>query len=289
MRNEIFRFAVCVVLLKNATAYAGETITNTNNEVVVSVGGQNLAYHEVPSSLASAPVRQDGYFDSNIGTMPAFGLDVTRQGTLAGISNVFLALDMTGAVGKTEYTGTAFSTQCNGIPTSILVCSPVSRPHAERDSEFTFDVDAKIGKAIPLGSRAQVTPYVTVGAQVWDRNAAWLNGDDSYRQWDAGTGILVQCAATNRLVLGVDVALEEVFGAHAHEDGVVYPLGSRPLLAAALSADYAVTRRLHLAVTYRFQHFRYGISPVRGPQGGSIEPASWTTTQAVMAGIGWRY
>jgi hypothetical protein len=94
---------------------------------------------------------------------------------------------------------------------------------------------------------------------------------------------------TSRLVLGAYLALEEAFGVHAYEDGVVvFPLRSRPMFAAALKAGDAMTRRLHLGLRYGFENFRDGISPVRG-RGCSFASASWTTTQTVMAGIGWRY
>ena len=297
---------VCALMAGYAPAYAeNSAITSANNEIGLSIGGENIAYHEHYDRAETWPSTSDGDLDSQIGTMPALALNFSRQGALFGVSNVFLALNVSGAVGKTEYTGTTIYQHCRGIIPGTNYCSsywPEYGPYSEHDTEATVDVAGKIGKAFPLGARAQVTPYVTIGGHLWNRNVASQNGDDYYWNLEAGPGVLIQYAATNRLVLGVDLAALESFAAHAHENGTDFRLGSRPMLTASLSADYAVSKRFHLTARYTVEHFRYGASPSEncspgetvgpfGTQGPmcSFEPSSWTTTQAMMVGASYAF
>ncbi|MDC6237023.1 hypothetical protein PP724_22935 [Ralstonia solanacearum] len=283
-----------------ASAMASDAITAANNTIGLAIGGQNLAYHESPEGTAlnipstigtGSAALPDGYLDSQIGTMPALSLSASRQGEVLGIPDVFTALNVMGAMGTTEYVGSQYTQHCNGIPGTSWYCSaswPSLDPHTRRDKTYTLDVLAKIGKAFPIGQRAQVTPYVSVGAHGLDRH---MN-----RYWHllAGPGVLVQYAVTGKLVVGADLAVQEVFSAHARESGVNYSLGSRPAVGLGLSADYAVTRRLHLTASYNLQRFRYGASPTqRNPSSNwkpyAFEPSSKTAIQSVMVGIAWAY
>jgi hypothetical protein len=281
----------CALMACCLSAQANDAITSANNEVGLSIGGENTSYHELASSEGGGPSGPDGYLDSNIGTIPAFGMNLTRQGGLFGISNVFLALDVTGAIGRTEYTTGAYPYQhCSGLPGTSFYCSFSSTKYGsytESDQGFTIDTSVKLGKAFPIGASAQVTPYLTVGAQTWHRNVRLFQGnDDYYRNLEAGPGLLFQYSPTSRLVLGADFALEETFGAHAHEGEQDFALGSRPMETVALTADYAITKSLHATVSYSLQHFRYGAS---GVIDGTYEPSSWTTNQTAMLGLAFAY
>jgi opacity protein-like surface antigen len=266
-----------------ASAHADDAITAANNEIGLTIGGENIAYHESAKEVQN-PAGPDGYLDSNIGTMPAVGLNLTRQGALFGIEGVYLSLNVSGAVGKTEYTtGSAVYQQCSGIPGTSsygTFCDSLLGRYSESHSNFTVDAAAKIGKAFMIGSHAQLTPYLEYGVHEWQRSLSFC--DCNYSHQEIGPGVLVQYALTRRLVMSANVSVTETLNARAREDGVDYRLGSRPVETVGLGIDYALTRRVHATASYSLQHFRYGASPVIA---GSLEPNSWTTNQAVMLGL----
>jgi hypothetical protein len=282
-----------IATLAGSAAQANDAITAVNNEVGLSIGGENISYHEWQSG-SSIPTQPDGYLDSNYGTMPAVGLSLTRQGSIFSISNIYTALSVQGAFGRTQYSGSMSHSICSGTPGTGLddtrSCGVKWEPYRTSTSDDTLDVSARIGKAFPLGARAQITPYVVFGAHAWNRNVPWLNGDDVYWNLIGGVGGLGQYALTNRLVLGLDVGALESFAANAHENGLDFHLASRPMLTGTLSADYAATKHLHLTASYSVAHYRYGGSPsVCIGESCSFEPDSLTTTQTVMVGIAYSY
>jgi hypothetical protein len=292
MRQAILAAIAAAILCVSAAVHADDAITAVNNEVGLSIGGENISYHEA-SDGGELPDGPDGYLDSQIRTMPALSLNVTRQGALFGVSNVYLSLAVSGSAGKTQYVGSAEVPHCNGIPGTSSFCSMESFTNeevAERDNESSLDASGRVGKASQFGARAQITPYVEFGAHAWNRNLSFMNGNDVYWNLSGGVGVLGQYALTNRLVVGLDLGALESFAANAHENGVDFHLGSRPMLTGALSADYAATKHLHLTANYSVAHYRYGGSPsVCIGESCSFEPDSWTTTQTVMVGIAYSY
>lgn len=305
MKNDALFLAAVALFGMGEVAHANESIEAANTEIGLSMGGQNIAYHEVGLQSVGMPqaynwagggAEPDGWLDSQVGTMPAFSIALSRQGDLLGLNNVYLSAVVTGAVGNTKY-GTYGWTPHYAANNQGMW--ETYGPIGEADQDFAVDGSFKIGRAFELGQRAQITPYVTFGGRVWSRNVSWFYGDDYYWHLAGGVGVLAQYAVTPRLVVGLDASAQEAFSANAHEGGVDFPLGSRPMLAGALTADYRLTKHLHATASYSVQRIRYGNSPGEGPVYGgampgdptyqSMEPQSRTVTQTVLVGMAYSF
>lgn len=304
--REAFHHVLVPLLLAAPAAHAlaNDAITAANNTIGLAIGGQNIAYHEsaegawlnVPSTTGTGSAAlPDGYLDSQIGTMPALSLSASRQGELFGIPDVFTALNVTGAMGTTTYIGSKYTKHCNGVPGTSWYCSSAWTsldPHTERDREIMIDVLTKVGKSFPIGARAQITPYLAFGGRWWNQNVGDYH--PLYR-WNliTGPGVLAQVAVTSKLVLSLDLAVLETFGAHTQANEVDFQQGSRPAFALGLTTDYAISKRLHMTVSYNARLQRYGASASQKTGWASMpyaqEPDSKMTTQSVMVGLAWSY
>ncbi|WP_270956518.1 hypothetical protein [Burkholderia pseudomallei] len=259
--------AASLVTVMSGPVLANGAIDAANNEVGLSVGGQNTSFQ------AGA--------DSTIGTMPAFGVNVQRQGPLFGIQNVYTALAVNGSAGRQTYqTPAGFDRSCARFA-----------PYSESDSAFAIDVSGKVGKGVPLGAAWQLTPYIEGGYHYWNRHVSWSPSGYAYQHGYVGLGLLTQYAPTSRLVVGLDLSAAETISPNVHVQGQSLSLQSRPILAATFSADYALTQRLHLTASYGVQRFRYGQSQLVDTvySGLAFEPSSQTTTQSIMLGAAYAF
>ncbi|MFK4448379.1 opacity protein-like surface antigen [Caballeronia udeis] len=282
-----------IATLAGSAAQANDAITAVNNEIGLSIGSQNIAYHESNGAPSWLPTGPDGYMDSEIGSMPSYALTYSRQGSLFGLSNVYTQLNATVTAGQIEYTSGSIVTmtmKCSGLPgtSSTSYCSeePVQSSFAQNHSSYEIDLSGRLGRAFEVSKKAQVTPYVSLGGHYWLRHAPGA-GEDTYTNGYAGIGALTQYALTPRLVVGLDAGVAETFGAASFESNVRYPLGSRPMIAASLGVDYAVSKRWHVTAAYAMAHWRYGASNFQSSH--TYEPADWTTTQTVSIGIAYSY
>lgn len=266
-------------------AHANEAIIDSNNEIGISAGNENFQYHEhneFPPGESVRDVNPPHWLDSNVGNMPAINLHLSRQGPLFGISDVFTSIDLTYAKGNTTYVGN--SVQYEWLSYHGPDISRVYSPLRFNSPGWTADAAVKVGKGIPLGSRWQLTPYLTAGAHVWNRDSNYPHNYYSHGQ--AGIGFMLQYSPISRLVLGLDASAQEAFSSKVSENGEVYDLGSKPILTGKISADYAMTRHWHVTASYTVSQFRYGHSQVIN---GVWEPSDVTTTQTVMGGLAYSF
>lgn len=267
MQKSILRLvAASLVTVISGPVLANSAIDAANNEVGLSVGGQNTSF-------------QSGR-DSTIGTMPAFAVNVRRQGPLFGLQNVYTALDVNVSAGRQTYqTPAGFNRACSCFA-----------PYSESDSAFALDVSGKVGKGIPIGADWQVTPYLEGGYHYWNRHVSWSPSGYDYQNGYVGLGLLTQYAPTSRLVVGLDLSAAETISPSVHEQGESLSLQSRPMVAATIGVDYALTPKTHLTASYGVTRYRYGQSQLVGSSNGfAFEPASQTTAQTFLVGVSYHF
>ncbi|MBK3779838.1 hypothetical protein G3A43_06195 [Paraburkholderia aspalathi] len=249
-----------------------------NNHYSVQFGLSNLSYHEADNENQVGGGRA---LDSEHGNQVAMQEEWSRQGALLGIPGVYTALGLTLSGGPTSYDGQAIDLKRpNGIGDSLTY----------HHASMMLDVDAKLGKALRVLPRLQVTPYLKYDFNFWKRSAL-----ETYTHHELGLGLLSQYALTPRTVVGVDVAVTKTLGAQvATTDGVTEQVSSRWTQSVGLTGDYALSRHLHLLASYQFRHFSYGKSAYvagryDGMQAVWFEPTSRTTTHMVMAGLSYNF
>jgi hypothetical protein len=245
-----------------------DPIQAANSHLAVLTGVATLAYYEY--ATGGGP-----YLDSETGALPALTVDAARQGTLLGIEDVYAQSDLTLIAGPTHYTGASLAT---GAPEDFNHCT----------SEFDYSL--KLGKGFRVSPRLQVTPYFEYALRYWARMS-----QESYLENDLGAGVLTQFAVTSKLVVGADVALTKALTADVVTPGFTLHQPSNLSPAVTLSADYALTRRLHLVGSYQYRHAHYGQSKTAdgttyyGIPGNWYEPADRVTQNVVMAGVSWTF
>ena len=246
-----------------------DPIQTANSHIGLAAGVATLAYHEYGTG-GSGP-----YLDSETGALPALTLDVARQAAVAGIENIYVASALTLVSGPTHYAGTSLAT---GAP--------------EDFSHWTAEVDysLKLGKGFKVAPQWQVTPYFEYSLRYWARMS-----EENYLENDIGGGVLTQYAITPKLVLGADMALTKAVTADVITPDFTVHQHSNWSPAFTLSADYALTRRLHLLASYQYRHSHYGQSETAdhttyyGLPGNWYEPADRITQNLVMAGASWAF
>lgn len=252
-----------------AAAQANQTLLDANNGIQVAAGGYNLNYKETLAGSSKLS-------DTEQGTQAGYQLRVSSQGTVLGVRNFYLSSTIGYATGRTDYNG-SLQNRSTGAFT----------PYQRQTRNQTLDLTMKLGKAFPIGPDAQVVPYIYYADHYWDRDGRddLYGYDERFKHNGIGVGGLAQYALTSRLVVSVDGSLGTTFGA-AMTTGLTsgtFHLGNATVVTGEVGLDYALSQRWHLNATYRITHFNYGQS---GFINGYYEPASRTTAQTFVAGIG---
>lgn len=252
-------------------------IANADDELALSVGATQLHYREL-DLLHQSPSH---YLDADSGTQPLVEGSWRRQGSLAGLDNIYTGVDVDYARGHTAYSGYTID------PASR---SGIGAPVEQGYTGMQFDAGLRLGRAVPVGAarRLQITPYLAYRFHDWTRNAL-----ERYRHQAAGIGVLCQYALTSSLVAEADVTVARTFDARMHTPGLpAAVLGSRYDDAAGLGLDLALSERLHVRLGYRIERFGYGNSATAsgyyGQQYGRwFEPTSRTWLQTASLGLAW--
>lgn len=273
------KLAAIVTTIYGVPAIADTSITGSNNEVSVALGAHHLRYHELDVYHQTG----GAYLDSESGTQPAVRTTLSRQGPLFGIRDMYSAFELTAAAGHSNYGGY-----------SILVASPHGIGAPLRQNKFGVTVDAgfKLGRSFELfrpGS-FQVTPYLDYGYHRWARDSI-----ETYSNHFAGVGLLLQYAASTRLVVTADLAVDRMLLAQVHTaHGVDETLSPGMVRTLRLAGDYRITPHLHATATWQARSFNYGQSATvsgwySGMYGDWYEPTSKTIEQLLMVGIAYAF
>jgi hypothetical protein len=240
-----------------------DPIQAANSHFAITAGAATLAYHEYATGGGA-------YLDSETGALPALTLDAARQGNLLGIPDLYTDGALTLISGPTHYSGSSLATD-----------APESFSHWTAEVDYSL----KMGKGFRVAPRWQVTPYFEYALRYWARMS-----QERYLENDVGAGVLTQYAVTPKLVVGADVAMTKPLTADVITPDFTVHQQSNWNPTMTLSADYALTRRVHLLASYQYRHAHYGQSRTAdhttyyGIPGNWYEPADRTTQNIVMAG-----
>jgi hypothetical protein len=265
--------ASALLLASGATA-ANPAIDAVNNQWTVSVGKQRMDYHEMDNSNV-VPTR---YLDSETGSQPWIGATFSKQLNIRSMENIFLKASVAFASGHTTYNG--------------YLDDPGHTPHRGKTDTTTFDTDFKVGKGFLLGSHVQVTPYVSYGIHVWNRDMEEhdkAHGSiETYSHSAYSFGTMGQFAFTPDLVLNIDGSVGRTSGGRMHSNYTDddYELGSRTVTTLDLGLTYLAGKNWTVNGGYRLCKFSYGQSPAVNAY---IEPESTTKLQTIYLGVGHKF
>jgi hypothetical protein len=162
-----------------------------------------------------------------------------------------------------------------------------------KDPATVRDLDFRLGKGFDLHRSVMLTPFFGMGWHDWHRDLHQYN--ETYRHAYYGAGVLLQASPHAGLVLSADALIGRTFNAEiavsdipGFAPGSTLPLGDAGMYKLGLSADYAVTRSLHVNTGVEWSHFKYGASPP-DPTGSYNEPESRTNHVAFKIGVGYAF
>jgi hypothetical protein len=244
-----------------------------NTQVGLGIVGHRIDYYETTPTIPR--------FSSERGWLPGLQLGLSAMGPMGDVTNIYVMGAFTWIQGRTEYGASG---------------GPVT---ADRSGADIRTLDIRLGKGFDVAANWMITPYLGVGYRSWNRDLSNRSGpfgySELYEHGYVGGGLLVQWAATDRIVLsasglvGTTLApkMATSFNGGALIDPLTYDLGSSAVYMAGLSADYAITREWHANAGVDFLSFRYGASAVA--LDGSLEPDSRTSNWTLKAGFGYSF
>ena len=113
-----------------------------------------------------------------------------------------------------------------------------------------------------------VTPYLGVGTHDWKRNPGYA---EDYSNDYVGGGLLVQYSPPPRLVLSANGLVGSTFNSNIDVAGAFSaPLGNSTFWQTGLSADYAVTRSIHVNAGVEWEGFKYGETALRRSMASAV-------------------
>jgi len=251
-------------------AHANDSIITSNNQMSIDIGNHFLDYHELTSG-------GQGYADSEVGSQPAAKLSIVQQSTFLGVKDIYTALSYEYSRGLTDYTGALQNLQTGA-----------TTPYNTVTRNATSDYDLRIGRSFAVVgyTDVQVTPFFDYGYHSWSRFPEGAYGyQENYANQEAGLGLLVQYAVTPKLVVNGELEFGHLIDPKMDTAGSPeFILHSRASNSLAFGVDYAMTRTVHVNMSYQLTSFQYGQSAVNSQE--LFEPDSKTAVQSVMAGIG---
>lgn len=244
-----------------------------NTQVGLSIVGQRVDYYETTST--------DPRFSSEAGWLPGLQFGLSAMGPAGPVSNIYFMGAFTWLYGQTQYGASG---------------GPV---RSDRSGADIRALDLRFGKGFEIAADWMVTPYLGMGYRGWDRSLSNRFGpsgyDELYEHTYIGGGMLLQWAATERLVLSASgligttsaPTMKTSYNGGFPINPWTYNLGPSSIYMAGLSADYAITNKWHINAGIDFLGFRYGASP--WAPDGTREPDSQTSHWTVKAGFGYSF
>jgi hypothetical protein len=252
-------------------ASAPNYIISSNNQFSVDYTQVNFGYKEIGNGILGPPGVK---LDTEGGWVPGVSVSLSLMRDFGGLSNLYFSARYSYFSGETNYTGALIG---GGPFGSVLA----------KDGATVNDVDVRLGKGFALGPNAMITPFFGIGYQDWDRA---VNAGEDYTHGYYGAGVLLQVSPFSRLVLSADGLVGETFGSHIDVNAVppVLPgfsgaLGNSTIYKLGLSADYAVTKVLHVNAGLEYENFSYGMYCCTA---GFGEPDSRTSNLTFRVGAG---
>lgn len=258
-----------IATLLSSAAMANDTIKAVNNKASIAyTAGTDFDFSKTDI---------DGLTSGETGgSQNGVTLAVSTQRDMLGVSDVYIAADVTRMTGDTRYTGFAD----NGgtwVPAT-----------AKADYK-SLDFALKVGKGFAIAPAAQLTPYVTIGARKWDRD---LTAEGSYFEkrsnFHYGLGAILQYAVNDKLVL----AAEGSYSLNAKSEvkwvdgGDTYSSDNKGTTKLGFGATYRVTPNMSIFADYTWTQTKFGASNIVN---GYADPANTTKTQRVNVGMAYNF
>ncbi|MGO8914842.1 MAG: hypothetical protein ACLQJR_02920 [Stellaceae bacterium] len=243
-------------------------IRKADNGVSLDAGETYLDYAETSGGVTA---------DTEKGWLPTVGLGF---GMLAfhnaPIPNLYFRLDARASIGSTAYNG--------ALCDQFGFCTP----YQSTTNDQIYTGAAQLGRAFELGRAVLLTPFAEIGYRYWSRDLKGIGGyGETYQNWDAMGGLLLQYSPASRWVLSLSGAAGTTFGASVETSGESFPLGSQLIWRTQGKIGYRLSERIELSLSGEYQSFGYGASPVDA--NGFYEPDSTTHETTLLLGIAYHF
>ncbi len=257
--------------------FVSNTIRDANNQIGLRATDMDFHYLET----ADPAFGLAGPLDEERGWVPGLALNFSEMQDV-GVKNLYFNVELSWSQGHTKYIGGFIG------PPATPFGSIISRSGAK-----VFDSDFRFGEGFDMGSQAMLTPYLGIGSHSWNRG---VNAGELYSHYYVGAGLMAQVSPFQATVLSAYGLVGTTLASHIKVAGdPTFPGFSSSLRNSVLfkfgaSADYALTRQLHLTAGIDAVAFNYGAStPVPVPGGLANEPSSRTFNTTLNVGVGYGF
>ena len=256
-----------------ATPPAMNAITTSDNQISVDFIDTDFGYTEYAAiAVPGTPV--GGKLDTEGSWVPGVNASLSLMKNWI-VDNAYFNAQFSYSSGSTRYVGETG----RGGGYGAVVTS---------DTAKVFDTDFRLGKGFAVADNVMLTPYFGIGSHYWRRGPF----PESYSNGYAGAGLLGQVAASSQLVFSGYGLVGGTFGSgitvatHSGIAGWSGDLGDSAAYKLGGSADFAITRNLHVNAGDDYSNFEYGRSPFVN---GNVEPHSTTSNVSLKAGVGYAF
>lgn len=248
-------------------------ISFSNNQIRVQAITTYVDYTETGNGTLGT---KTGILDTESGPVGGFAVAFSFMNNLL-LQHDYLELNADFSNGKTKYIGS----YQGGTYGSVV-----------SQSAATFhNFSGRYGRSFSLKDRFMLTPYFELGRHQWYRG---VNSGELYSHNHYGLGIMGQYSPIKKWVYSANLMYGYTFGSaitvnsSAGFNGFTGALGNSAKYRAALSADYAISKALHLNTGIEYVSFSYGMSGIFPIGGGYVawEPDSKTNFTIFRLGLG---
>ena len=256
----------------SVAAFAGTSdIKASNNQVGIQLIGTNVNYKETGNGTVGAAGKT---LDTENGNVNGFALTASVMRDL-WLGNDYMAAEYSRNSGSTGYVGSAQG----GVYGSVVRSSGATM------NDYSF----RYGKGFSLSEQVMLTPYGEIGHHQWYRG---VNLGETYTNSYYGVGVMGQYSPIPKLVMTANGFVGSTARSNIDVTGIGSAnLGNSGLYRIGLSADYAITAKIHGNVGVDYTSFKYGASAWQSLGGGLTwaEPNSSTNNTTVKAGLGYAF
>jgi opacity protein-like surface antigen len=270
--------------LKDGPAWVPASIIEANNQIAIQFAATNFDYTETGDPARGL----SGTLDTERNWVPGVSVELSLMRDWI-VSNFYFNARYTYLGGTTDYRGERVF-DAYEYPTEY---GSVSLKNGAAVNDFDF----RLGKGFEVQPNLMVTPYLGVGYHDWQRK---VNDGEEYSNGYVGGGMLVQWAPASGFVLSAHGLIGSAFGSYIDVLGSYHPasvmatiggvfsgpLGDSAIYRVGLSADYALTRTIHLNAGVEWVDYKYGESAIYD---GWYEPDSSTSNTTVRVGLGYAF
>jgi hypothetical protein len=272
MLKKILYLIAYTMVSAGACADTGD-IKFSNNQIRVQAISTYVDYTETGNGTLGT---KTGILDTESGPVGGFAVALSFMNNLL-LKNDYLELNVDFSNGKTKYIGSYQGGTYGSVVTQ---------------STATFhNFGGRYGTGFALKEHVMLTPYIELGKHQWYRG---VNSGELYTHNYYGIGIMGQYSPIKKWVYSASFMYGSTFGsAITVNSGSTYSgfsgaLGNSAKYKAGLSADYAISKEMHLNAGIEYVSFSYGMSGIYPIGGGYVawEPDSKTNFTIFKLGLG---